>query len=191
MRLTGLTVAAFAGFLASAWAPLAGQSLGEVARQEAERRKHIATESKVYTNKDLQGVPPATVPPATTGAPTAPVTGDQDAAAKEAMAGMSKAPEAERPVRDEEYWAGRMKALRETLARNEVYLEALQSRVNALTTDFVNRDDPAQRAVIAGDRQRALAEFDRLKAQIEADRKAIADLEREARRADVPPGWLR
>ena len=38
-------------------------------------------------------------------------------------------------------------------------LEALQSRVNALSTDFVNRDDPFQRAKIAEDRQKALSEM--------------------------------
>ena len=36
----------------------------------------------------------------------------------------------------------------------------MQTRINALTTDFVNRDDPAQRAVIEHDRQKALAELD-------------------------------
>jgi hypothetical protein len=34
-------------------------------------------------------------------------------------------------------------------------------------------------------------ELDRLKKQIDATKKAIADLEEEARRANVPPGWLR
>ena len=67
----------------------------------------------------------------------------------------------------------------------------LQTRVNSLATDFVNRDDPAQRGVLASERQKALGELDRLKKQIEATKKAIADLEEEARRANVPPGWLR
>ena len=67
----------------------------------------------------------------------------------------------------------------------------MQTRVNALTTDFVNRDDPAQRGIIERDRQRALTELDRLKKQIVDDQKAITDIEEEARRAGVPPGWLR
>ena len=48
-----------------------------------------------------------------------------------------------------------------------------------------------QRAVIDRNRQRALGELDRLKKAIEGSKKAIADLEEEARRASVPPGWLR
>jgi len=36
-----------------------------------------------------------------------------------------------------------------------------------------------------------LTELDRLKKQIVDDQKAITDIEEEARRAGVPPGWLR
>jgi hypothetical protein len=72
-----------------------------------------------------------------------------------------------------------------------MFAEALQTRINSLTTDFVNRDDPYQRARIGEDRQKALAEMDRVKADIEAAKKKIADAEEEARRAGVPPGWLR
>ena len=53
------------------------------------------------------------------------------------------------------------------------------------------RKTRAQRGVLASERQKALGELDRLKKQIEAGKKAIADLEEEARRANVPPGWLR
>ena len=95
------------------------------------------------------------------------------------------------PVRDQAYWSKRMADLREQLSRDQVYMDALQSRINALTTDFVNRDNPIQRNQIAADRQRALDELARLKKGTEDDRKAIADFEEEARRAAVPPGWLR
>jgi hypothetical protein len=36
-----------------------------------------------------------------------------------------------------------------------------------------------------------LDELARLKKAIDSDKKAVADLEEEARRAGVPPGWLR
>jgi hypothetical protein len=84
-----------------------------------------------------------------------------------------------------------MKQLVTQLDRDKTYADAMQSRVNALTTDFVNRDDPAQRSVIEADRQKALAELDRLKNSIADTQKAITQLEEEARRANVPPGWLR
>ena len=84
-----------------------------------------------------------------------------------------------------------MTTARGNLQRQELFLEALQSRVNALTTDFVNRDDPAQRAQIAADRQKALGEMEAVRKEIDAAKKQLADLEEEARKAGVPPGWLR
>jgi hypothetical protein len=84
-----------------------------------------------------------------------------------------------------------MKALRTQLERDQVYAAALQTRINSLTADFTARDDPAQRSVIGADRQKAIDELARLKEQIENGRKAIGDLEEEARRARVPAGWLR
>lgn len=84
-----------------------------------------------------------------------------------------------------------MTALRETLERNQILAEALQSRISALTTDFTNRDDPFQRSALAADRDRAVAELERLEKQLIADEEAISDLQTEARRANVPAGWLR
>jgi hypothetical protein len=89
------------------------------------------------------------------------------------------------------YWSAKRKTLQDALDRDLTFADALQSRINALATDFVNRDDPAQRAVIERDRQKAAAELERLRKQIVDDRKAVADFEEEARRAGVPPGWLR
>jgi hypothetical protein len=67
----------------------------------------------------------------------------------------------------------------------------MQTRINALTTDFVNRDDPAQRSVIEQNRNKSIAELGRLNTSVKDTQKAIDDLLEEARRAGVPPGWLR
>jgi hypothetical protein len=75
--------------------------------------------------------------------------------------------------------------------RNEAFAEALQSRINALTTDFVNRDNPVQKRQIGEDRVKALAELERVRSDVEKSKKQIADIEEEARKAGVPPGWLR
>ena len=191
MRLYTLAVVC-AVLLALSVSQSTAQSLGDVARQEAERRKAVKSEGKVYTNKDLPDVPPATLStskPEVTATQTEPA--DAPANEKAEADGVKAVPEQQQEVRDQAYWSARMKGLQETLARDLTYHAALQSRISALTTDFVNRDDPAQRAVIAADRERAIAEFDRLETQIEADRKAIVDLQEQARRASVPPGWLR
>jgi hypothetical protein len=161
---------------------IAGQTLADVARKEEERRKSVKEPGKTYTNKDLAGLPidrpspPPSTPSTTssTGAPTEP-----------------EKPAEKEPAKDQAYWAGRLKALQADLRRDQTYAEALTTRLNSLATDFVNRDDPAQRAVIAKNREEAQAELDSLKKAIEAHQKAIAALEEEARRSNVPPGWLR
>ena len=169
--------------------PLLAQSLADVAKKEEERRRHVKT-GKVYTNTDLaptKAAPAGDSTPSTAGDAAAPKDGsDAKPADNDAKAGDKKSDE-----QGEVYWSKRMASLREALQRDQVYADALQSRINALTTDFVNRDDPAQRGVVERDRQRALSELDRLKKQVLDDRKAISDIEEEARRAGVPPGWLR
>src|SRR3990170_117318 len=124
----------------SSLAPLAAQSLAELARQEDERRKSIAQPAKVITNKDLA---PAPVPAPAAPEPAPPAADAGKAAAKPgADAEAPKAPEpgAAPAVRDQAYWSGRVSALQVQLDRDQVYADALQTRVNALTTDFVNRD---------------------------------------------------
>jgi hypothetical protein len=171
------------------------QSLGDLAKQQAERRKNVKDEGKVLTNKDVPAVPQSALtdtppPPADpAAAPSQPAAAAGDDQKKPADAGAA-ASETDK-VQDEKYWAGRKKALQEQLDRDQTLLAALQSRVNALTTDFVNRDDPAQRATISVDRQKALDEIGKMTSTITADKKAITDLEDQARRANVPAGWLR
>jgi hypothetical protein len=80
---------------------------------------------------------------------------------------------------------------RDALRRSQMFAEALQTRINALSTDFVNRDDPAQRDQIAGDRQSSLAELERVKSDIAAQQKAIQTIRDDARKAGVPAGWVR
>jgi len=80
---------------------------------------------------------------------------------------------------------------RDALSRSQTFADALQSQINALYTEFVNMDDPLRRSVIEQKRLAAIAEQDRVKADIVKQTKAIADIEDEARRANVPAGWLR
>jgi hypothetical protein len=170
-------------------APCRAQSLADVARKEEARRKALKEHAKVITNKDLGAAAAVTVvTPQETPKPSA---AQPKAAASGAEPETPQAPAAKGPVKDQAYWAKRMAGLRDALDRDQMFLDALQSRINALTADFTARDDPAQRAIIEQDRLKALAKFNELKHQIEADKKAIDDLEEEARRAGVPPGWLR
>jgi hypothetical protein len=165
------------------------QSLADVAKKEEERRKTLPEVGKVYTNKDLTAVPAGSTPP-----PSAPSSKSGDAskdagnAAKDAK---DKDDKDKEPVKDQAYWIGRLKTLQDQLSRDQNFADAIQTRINSLSADFVNRDDPAQRAVIERDRQKSVAELARLTKSVQDTKKAIADFQEEARRAGVPPGWLR
>jgi hypothetical protein len=184
-----------ASFVLTLAGPAFAQSLGELAREEAARRS-AAPEGKVYTNADLPATAPAPAAAAGDQTPSTPATpAAQDdkgtAGAADAKAGAKSDATKKDEKKDEAYWREHMKAAREGKARAESFAEALQSRINALSTDFVNRDDPAQRNVIAADRQKAIDELARVKKEIADYTKSIDDLQTEARREGVPAGWLR
>jgi hypothetical protein len=164
--------------------PVRGQSLGDVARQEEERRKDVKSAAKVYTNRDLSAVPPSSAPPesAKPAAPSEPAGDAAKPADDKAKNGLAKG---------QAYWSGQRKALQATIDRDKVLVDAVQSRINALTADFSSRADPIQRAGVERDRLQALAELSRLQKEITDTQKALGDFDEEARKAGVPPGWLR
>jgi hypothetical protein len=188
MRVT-LSIAAVTALLLGLAAPARSQSLGDVSRKEEERRKDVKKPAKVYTNNDLGQAPAVSTPeagkPAVSTLPASPADASKDAA----KAGDDKSKAA--PAKDQAYWSKRRKELNDTIARDKVLVDAVQSRINALTADFAARADPVQRAGIERDRRQALGELDRLQKEIKDTQKALADFDDEARKAGVPPGWLR
>ena len=178
-----------------AWAQ-STPSLTDLAKQ-AQEKKPAPPAKKTFTNDDLKSV---TVPPsddAKSDDPKADAkSGDPKAADAKPdgkAADAAKADDAKKddPTKTEKYWHDRMAGAREDLRRNQAFADALQSRINGLTADFAARDDPYQRAQIADDRQKALAELDRVHKAIEDGNKAITQIEDDARKAMVPAGWIR
>ena len=195
MRLASVSGMVVAVFLACD-AVAVGQGLGDVAKREAERRKTVGTPGKVYTNDNLRTDAPPTSAPATTPQGATPPAAPAQAPAAGGVQTPGSQPtgsaaSSEPGPTAEDVWRKRITAARDALSRAQVFAEALQSRINALSTDFVNRDDPAQRNAIAGERQKALAEIDRVKQEIVDHQKAISAIQDEARRAGVPAGWVR
>ena len=169
-------------------ASVSAQSLGDVARREAERRKTAPASEKIYTGETLKPEP------------SRPAAVEQREAASQAAVPPSpsgvqpdgaKPPSEEQAPQDEKVGRERIQAERDALQRAEIFAEALQSRINALSNDFASRDDPAQRSQVATDRQKALAEMDRVKQEIQQHTKNIATIQEEARKAGVPAGWTR
>lgn len=176
-------------------AAASAQSLADVARAEQARRKEQPKTSKVYTNDSVKTDSAPRTPsvlPADGTNPTAP-TGAVAPAAASASADPADSSKsgASGELKDQAYWKDRMTSARDQLERSKTFADALQSRINALTLDFVNRDDPAQQRVVGQDRAKAVAELERVEREIASQTKAIAAVEDEARRAGVPAGWLR
>ena len=189
MSMKCLLVAALSATVAFGATAVSAQSLGDIAKKEEARRKTVKSPGKVYTNQDLRAdtsSPPEPAPPAST-APDATQPGAPNAPA----ATQPPPAPADDQKKDEAYWKDRLTQARTALDRAKSFADALQSRINALTTDFAARSDPAQRSVIEQDRQKALAELDRVSKEIKDNTKAISDIQEEARKAGVPASWYR
>ena len=195
MRREAIFTAAVATLLLSTAAdPQAAQSLVEIAEQEKARRAAIAPEarSRVYTNDDLRdsggltiGTSQAVVArPADAGSGRAGhgIDSDGDTTGGEPAAG---------EVPGENEWRARMTTAREARTRAELMASALQNRADGLWAQFTAMDDPARRGVVERQRTEALAELERTRAEAGRLDRQVRDIEEEARRAGVPPGWLR
>jgi hypothetical protein len=169
------------------------QSLGELAKQEEARRKAIRSSGKVYTNGNLEAQPAPAPPPAAASQPSAPAAPSASGTtpAASAPAGAASSAPASSTPKTEADWRKRISDERDALSRAQIFADALQTRINALSTDFVNTDDPARRDMVAADRQKSLSELDRVRQEIQQHQKAITDVQDEARRAGVPAGWVR
>ncbi len=167
-------------------------SLAELARKEAERRKTVKDSKKVITAKDLPESARKTAPTSAAGADGAAAPSGAHGAAAPAGGDQKPASAGHAAQDDEAAWRGRIMQARETLQRNEVFLQALQTRQNALYNDFRNgAGSYTQQAQVNEDRQKNQQELERVKADVENSRKLVANIEEEARKAGVPPGWLR
>ena len=188
MKYSGMRTTA-AAMMVLAAATASGQSLGDVARQEAARRKAVAGSGKVYTNDALKPEPPPSPGsiPAATPAPAAPPA----SATPPADPAKPTDPAAPAAPKTEAEWKKRIADERAALSRAESFAEALQTRINVLSADFVNTDDPIKRNGVAAERQKALTELERVKAEVQAHQKQINTIQDEARRAGVPAGWVR
>ena len=173
-------VAIAASMLASGAAPLRAQSLADVARQEEARRREIRQPARVYTNRDLVSVPSTSPQTASSTAPAVPDAAGKTGrdASKDTQDRDTKDPGG---AKDQAYWSNRLKTLTAQLDGDQALSDAQRIRVNALTAA----------AITGPDMQKALDDLDRLTQAVERDKKAVADFPEEARRASVPPGWLR
>jgi type IV secretory pathway VirB10-like protein len=164
--------------------PAAEQSLAEVARN-AEAARNASAErprARVYTNKDLAAVDRVVPVPAASNA-TAPAPKP----APPAPSGDVPRPD----VKGEAYWRDRMRPLRERLDRARAVADDTKRQADALMR---SADRCFQIGVVCADYTESLRLAEAHKALVQdvaSAEREVAALEEEARRAGVPPGWLR
>jgi chromosome segregation ATPase len=91
------------------------------------------------------------------------------------------------------YWQDRANVIRTAIDTDQRRIAELQEKIGQLRDDrgVNNAMDPnreqSRQAAIAD----AQAELERVRADLDRQRQAMSDLEDEARRKSIPPGWLR
>jgi hypothetical protein len=167
-----------AGVLVVGVAASSAQSLADVARTEETRRQKIAKPSKVYTDEDVQKYAPAT--PGAQAAATTVTALDANGkpvgqqAAAEGLPG------------DEAGWRARLQNARDGMDRDKLLLSALEQQARSVARKSGTPEDQP-----ADDGSTRAAEIKRLKAEVESFRATLANAEEDARKAGVPPGWVR
>lgn len=179
-------------------APSYGQSLGEAARREAERRARIKGAVKVITNADLDALPsrgsmPAAAAPARPDAMLVPDgAGAADAAEPAAVATGAEPPgqAAVRQKRDEQYWRGRAQVIRDRLNGLRSDAAALEGRRDGLRAE-VDTASGSQRAVLADQLQRTEDTLARVQTELRLIQDEWRRLEEGALQDKVPLDWIR
>jgi len=180
--------------LALAQEPPSSDSLADLARQAKAQRAKSHEKPKVYTNEDLQALPP--LPMVTTDAKP----GNQ--AAQETSGNKTEHPspkpgpaEAGSEKHGEVYFRDRMGQLEERLELDERELTVLNQKLGQ--SQMMYYSDPVQ-GLLQSSGPTAMSDVhglqDRIaakQAEIDKDQEAIDDLHEELRRAGGDPGWLR
>jgi hypothetical protein len=158
--------------------------LADLATREAEYKK---AETEIAARERLRPLPVVAeaipTPVASSASTTAPATQTS-----------ASAPTATAPVRygghDEEWWKNEMRMLQvrlqDDVRKFDAAMAAWRHAIEQMNTKSVAIFATAQESANRSER-----EAQQLKAVVQADRDAIERLREDARRADVPPGWLR
>jgi hypothetical protein len=170
--------------------PCFAQGLADLARAAEAALKKGTDKSavKVYTNKDL---PAVDGPAPATEAVGSPAAAEHAPAAQPAPAVAPLPPEWPSSERGETYWRERMRPLKERLDHDRALAEDTRRRAEALMR---SADRCFRLGIVCADYAESLRlseQHKALLADVALDERAIFALEGEARRAGVPPGWLR
>jgi len=184
MRHTSRTLAALLLLLVPA--VLAAQGLGDASKKEKERRKQAqdaGVKAKTYTEDELK-----TLPPIANAGDSAP---DAHAQSKPAVGGRTaeaaQSSEERQRQQDERMWRSRVANANARLASAREAYQTLSGL--SLVPGYVFADQHGRTVIHSVEQLQGMTA--RAKAELDAAQKALDDLLETARRANVPPGWLR
>lgn len=190
-RLMGLVVA-----LAFAAGSLPAQSLGELAAKEKRRREEEQKKNKgparVITTEDLAKVTAST---ATAAAPAL----AQDLGARRARseaAAETESSESEGGAsgpggRDEKTWRAQAAEAREAVRGAEQTAQSLERQIAKLFGEIQRSTDTNEILRLRAEQKDLEEELERTKQELAKARQELVAFEESARRAGVPPGWIR
>ncbi|HUK52550.1 MAG TPA: hypothetical protein VL099_04575 [Candidatus Binatia bacterium] len=162
-------------------APQDSDSVAEAARKAKAEKGKQATK-KVITDDDLSSIKGDGVS----------VVGDEkpDTDAEKTAAEKPEGAAAAKPgVKDESYWRGRAKQIRDQMAAVDQEIEKTQDEIKkGGGAGFDAQSGLNQNVIYFEDRNTKLKKLEERKAQLQ---KQLEDLEDEARKASVPAGWVR
>lgn len=172
-----------------------GQSLGEAARKEKERREKAGPTGPAFTDEDLRGYAEGgAAGKAGAGAAGKSAAGDKASAEKTTKEGT---PRGGSGAGDEAYWRARAKAARAAMEAAQARVARAEAAAQGAAAgirqpqpgDALTQVPPS--VVTDADRRAAEAGLAAARRELERAKKAQDDLEEEARRKGVLPGWLR
>lgn len=162
--------------------------LAEAGKRAAARKK--APSPKVLTNEDLEkardgGAAVSVlavdgVEPAPAGSENNPITS-------------SELEPTDTVPRDEATWRQRAEAARMRITDAEAVVRQAEQRLAELRSDVAPEDpmNPFRQQAREAEIKAEMERLDAARAEVAAARQALSDLEEEARRSSIPPGWLR
>jgi hypothetical protein len=186
----GLVVLFAAG---GAW----GQSLAEAAKREKERRAKSGPTGPAFGDEDLMHRGDAAVSTSGEARDSAGGPVGEGAVGDKPSDTNTNMPTARRGAGDEAYWRGRAKARRDAVTAAEARVTAAEAAADN-TSSGIRQPLPGdamkqvpRSTVTDGAKRAAEANLEAAKAELARAQKALEDLEDEARRKGVLPGWLR
>ena len=176
-------------------AGLLAQSLGDIATREQKKKEgQKPRPSRVYTDEDLKRARESSGSAVTVLGPPENETSTGGTSAGSATPATTEAEHQEEADAKRELWRSRAEAARGGVSGTEERVTKLQARIQALTNDLEpNPDDimdPNRLGKREVERQQALKDLSEAQDELAAAKKALEDLETEARRNNIPRVWL-